>query len=104
VAENENFGIGTSIGYILILGFAVYAALKFYKVEQTIAANTSNRRIAAPGVSYYCNRMVTHRPQQVQAFQSSNTCQTTQNGYAPAFGPAENMNGGGICGATLGLP
>jgi|SRR5271154_154904 len=103
--EEKGFSMGAVIGYILLIGFAVYAALKFYNVQSTIALDLSNRKQAAPGVSYYCNRMITHRVQQVQAFQTSNNCSTTQYGYAPAFGPNENMPSicSEVCGVKLGL-
>lgn len=77
--------------YILVLAFGAYAALKFYQTQQAIESDLKNRQQASPGVSYYCNLAVTHRPQQVQAFLVTNGMQTTQAGYAPAFGPVENM-------------
>jgi hypothetical protein len=100
----EKYGIGSVLGYILLLGFAAYALLKFSNVNASVALDINNRTIAAPGVSYYCNRMVTQRPQQVQAFRMGNTCQTTQRGYAPAFGPCENMPciNSEICGIKTG--
>lgn len=78
-------------GYLLLVIFAAYAALKFYANQKAIEQDLSNRAQAPPGVSYYCNLAVTHRPQQVQAFLISNGMQTTPEGYAPAFGPVENV-------------
>lgn len=77
--------------YILVLAFGAYAALKFYEDQKEIEKDLKNRQQAPPGVSYYCNLAVTQRPQQVQAFLVTNAMQTTQPGYAPAFGPVENM-------------
>lgn len=77
--------------YILVLAFGAYAALKFYENQKAIESDLKNRAQAPPGVSYYCNLAVTQRPQQVQAFLVSNSQQTTPLGYAPAFGPVENM-------------
>jgi len=79
------------IGYLLVLGFIAYAAFQFYKTQRAIEKDLSNRAQAPPGVSYYCTLAVTHRPQQVDAFAATNLLQSTQAGYAPAFGPTENM-------------
>ena len=79
------------IGYILVLTFIAYAALKFYKTQKAIEYDLSNRGGLKPGVSYYCNLSVTHRQQQVQAFTPTNSMQVSPEGYAPAFGPTENM-------------
>lgn len=101
--EESKYGIGAMLGYVLLLGFIAYAFLKFYNVQAGVSLDITNRKTAAPGVSYYCNRMVTHRQQQVQAFRRTNSCQTTQPGYAPAFGPLENMPGANeICGIQTG--
>lgn len=85
----ENKGLG--IGYILLVGFLAYAAFQFYRVQKTIAQDLSNRGALQPGVSYYCNLAVTQRPQQILAFASTNSDASTPYGYAPAFGPTENM-------------
>lgn len=79
------------IGYLLILGFIAFAAFKFYKTQKAIEKDLSNRAQAPPGVSYYCNLAVTHRPQQVDAFANTNPMMATEAGFAPAFGPTENM-------------
>lgn len=78
------------IGYILLIVFGAYAALKFYATQKEIAADLSNRSGLAPGVSYYCNLAVSNRPQQVLAAQQTNG-DATSYGYAPAFGPTENI-------------
>lgn len=83
--------MGDKIGYILLFGFLAYAALEFYRVQKKIAADLSNRASLRPGVSYYCNLAVTHRPAQVLSFQQTNGDASAQLGYAPAFGPKENM-------------
>lgn len=79
------------IGYLLLLLFAGYATLKFYQTQKAIEQDLSNRGQAQPGVSYYCNLAVSQRPQQVLAAQVYNGDQTVDYGYAPAFGPNENM-------------
>lgn len=79
------------IGYLLLIAFGAYATLKFYQTQKTIAADLSNRGVAQPGVSYYCNLAVSQRPQQVLAAQVTNGDQTVEYGYSPAFGPVENM-------------
>lgn len=79
------------IGYLLVLGFIAFAAFKFYKTQKAIEKDLSNRATAPPGVSYYCNLAVTHRPQQVEAFANTNPMMATEQGYSPAFGPTENM-------------
>jgi hypothetical protein len=82
------------VGYILLIVFGAYAAMKFYGTQKQIEKDLSNRGTAPPGVSYYCNLAVTHRPQQVQAFCTAQNGDSTQCGnYAPAFGPEENMPG-----------
>jgi hypothetical protein len=82
---------GLGVGYILLLGFLAYAAFKFYRVQQAIAVDLRNRNCLQPGVSYYCNLAVTQRPAQVLAFAPTNSDAATPVGYAPAFGPVENM-------------
>ncbi|SRR6266478_2405897 len=82
---------GLGIGYLLLFGFLAYAALKFYSVQREIAKDLSNRNSLAPGVSYYCNLAVSNRPQQILAAQNFNGCMVSPAGYAPAFGPTENM-------------
>jgi len=79
------------IGYILLILFGAYATLKFYHTQKQIEADLSNRGQARPGVSYYCNLAVSQRPQQVLAAQVWNGDQVSPRGYAPAFGPQENM-------------
>ena len=79
------------IGYLLLLGFAAYATLQFLKTQKAIAKDLSNRSQAQPGVAYYCNLAVSQRPAQVLASQQTNGDAVTQTGYAPAFGPNENM-------------
>lgn len=78
-------------GYLLVLIFVAYAALKFYHSNRQASKDAANRGSLQPGVSYYCNLSVTHRPQQIQAFTPTNPCQVSCAGYAPAFGPEENM-------------
>jgi hypothetical protein len=79
------------IGYILLIGFLGYATLKFYETQKQIEKDLSNRGTLQPGVSYYCNLAVSQRPQQVLAAQVWNGDQSVALGYAPAFGPNENM-------------
>jgi hypothetical protein len=88
--DGERSG-GMGIGYLLLFGFLAYAALKFYSVQKEIEKDLSNRGNLAPGVSYYCNLAVSNRPHQVLAPQNFNSCMATEAGYAPAFGPTENM-------------
>lgn len=88
-AEESRGGLG--IGYVLLVGFLAYAAFQFYRVQQKIEQDLSNRGMLRPGVPYYCNRAVSNRPQQVLAFSTRNSDQSTQTGFAPAFGPTENM-------------
>jgi len=87
----EGKGSGLGIGYILLLGFLGYAALKFYETQQKIEKDLSNRGAIQPGVSYYCNLAVSQRPAQVLAAQVYNGDMVTPFGYAPAFGPNENI-------------
>jgi hypothetical protein len=89
MSENNSGGLG--IGYLLLFGILAYAALKFYHVQKAIEKDLSNRGALKPGVSYYCNLAVSQRPAQVFASQNSNSCMVTEFGYAPAFGPTENM-------------
>ena len=79
------------IGYLLVLGFVAFAAFKFYKTQKAIEKDLSNRAQAPPGVSYYCNLAVASRPQFVEAFANTNPNMATERGFAPAFGPTENM-------------
>lgn len=81
------------IGYILLIVFGAYATLEFYKTQKAIQKDLENRGSLQPGVSYYCNLAVSQRPQQVLAAQSINGDMSTPPGYAPAFGPTENMPG-----------
>ena len=83
------------IGYILLILFGAYATLEFYKTQKQIARDLSNRGALQPGVSYYCNLAVSQRPQQVLAAQTVNGDMATEIGYAPAFGPTENMPAAG---------
>lgn len=79
------------IGYLLLILFGAYAALKFYSTQKMIEKDLSNRAALRPGVSYYCNLAVSQRPQQVLAAQNYNGDMVSPGGYAPAFGPTENM-------------
>jgi hypothetical protein len=79
------------IGYLLLLLFGAYATLKFYQTQKAIEADLANRGAIQPGVSYYCNLAVSQRPQQVLAAQNTNGDMVSVIGYAPAFGPNENM-------------
>lgn len=79
------------IGYILLIVFGAYAALKFYATQKEIDADLKNRGGLQPGVSYYCNLAVTQRPAQILAALPTNGDSTYAPGYAPAFGPNENM-------------
>lgn len=81
------------IAYILLIIFAAYATLEFYKAQQQVKKDVENRGALQPGVSYYCNLAVSQRPQQVLAAQNLNGDMSTPVGYAPAFGPTENMPG-----------
>lgn len=83
------------IGYILLLVFAAYATLEFYKTQKEIEKDLENRGSLQPGVSYYCNLAVSQRPAQVLAAQNINGDMSTCAGYAPAFGPTENMPSAG---------
>lgn len=79
------------VGYLLLIAFGAYAALKFYGTQKLIEKDLSNRGALRPGVSYYCNLAVSQRPQQVLAAQNFNGDMVSPGGYAPAFGPTENM-------------
>jgi hypothetical protein len=79
------------IGYILLILFGAYATLEFYKTQKQILKDVSNRGSLQPGVSYYCNLAVSQRPAQVLAAQTMNGDMVSPPGYAPAFGPTENM-------------
>lgn len=79
------------IGYILLILFLGYVALKFSQTQAATKQDLSNRGMLQPGVSYYCNLAVSQRPQQVLAAQVMNGDQSVEFGYAPAFGPTENM-------------
>jgi len=79
------------IGYLLLILFGAYAALKFYQGNKQSQAASINRGVAPPGVSYYCNLAVSQRPHQVLAAQNVNSDMATTAGYAPAFGPVENI-------------
>lgn len=77
--------------WMLLLLFGGYVAVKYYSVKVEVVRRTQNKWIAPPGVNYYCNAPVTHRPQQVQAYEATNNCATLPAGTAPAFGPQENQ-------------
>jgi hypothetical protein len=79
------------LGYILLVLFGGYVALKYYAITLTVEKKRKNRLVAPPGVNYYCCTPVTSRPQQVWAFNQDNCCQTVEPGFAPAFGPNENQ-------------
>lgn len=79
------------VGYILLILFGAYATLEFYKNQKAIERDLANRGAIQPGVSYYCNLAVSQRPQQVLASQTFNGDMVSPMGYAPAFGPVENM-------------
>lgn len=81
-------------GFLLLILFGAYAAIKFYRTEKQIAVELKNKTVNPPGVSYYCNLAVTQRPAQVLAPQDTNSC-ATSTGFAPAFGPTENMPNSG---------
>lgn len=80
-----------SIAYLLLLIFGIYVALKYFKGQQQTTAVKQNAVANPPGVSYYCNLAVTNRPAQALAFDQTNCCATTPVGFAPAFGPTENV-------------
>lgn len=79
------------IGYILLILFGAYATLQFWKTQRLVKQDIANRGTAQPGVSYYCNLAVSQRPAQIFASQNINSCMVSPVGYAPAFGPNENM-------------
>jgi hypothetical protein len=83
------------IGYLLLILFGAYATLQFYRGNKVHQQDNINRGVAPPGVSYYCNIAVSQRPHQVLAAQNVNSDMVTVSGYAPAFGPQENMPGRG---------
>jgi hypothetical protein len=79
------------IGYLLLVLFGGYVALKYYALSVTVEKKKANQQIAPPGVNYYCDSPVSSRPQQVWAFGQSNCCSTTEPGFAASIGPNENQ-------------
>jgi hypothetical protein len=80
-----------AIGYILLLVFGGYVALKYFSVQISIGNKTRNSTIARPGVNYYCAAPQPNRAAQVLAYNEQNQCQTTEPGFAPSLGPTENQ-------------
>ena len=80
-----------AIGFLLVLLFGLYAALKYYKTQQQTTGVVQDAVNNPPGVSYYCNLAVSNRPAQVFASEQTNSCAVTQPGFAPAFGQSENI-------------
>lgn len=89
------------IAYLLLIAFGIYAAVMFWKNKGASASVQANLGFNAPGVGYYDPLVATHRPQQIEAFQTSTPglgiggASVTQPGYAPAFGPGENQPSAG---------
>lgn len=79
------------IGYILLILFGGYVTLKFYESQKQTKQDATNRGALQPGVSYYCNLAVSQRPAQILAAQHINGDMVSPVGYAPAFGPNENI-------------
>lgn len=88
-----NEGIGKSLAWVLLAGFGLYAALKYYQFSVKVQKRTQNAVVAPAGVNYYCNQPVTQRFAQTQAYQSYNCDAVTVPGFAAAFGPNENQPG-----------
>lgn len=84
-----------SIALLALILLGAYAAFKFYRTQKQIDVELKNKIVNPPGVSYYCNLAVTQRPAQVLASQETNCCATSA-GFAPAFGPRENMPSAGF--------
>jgi hypothetical protein len=79
------------IGYLLLVLFGGYVALKYYSVKLTVEKKNANRLIAPPGVNFYCDAPATSREAQVLAFQPCNCCSTVEPGFAASVGPTENQ-------------
>jgi hypothetical protein len=79
------------IGYLLLVLFGGYVALKYYSVKLTVEKKNRNRMIAPPGVNVYCDSPAPSRPQQIWAFDPCNCCSTVEPGFAASVGPQENQ-------------
>jgi hypothetical protein len=84
-------GGGMGIAFILLAGFGLYVALRYYNVQVAVSKKQTNAVVAPAGVNFYCNQPVTQRFQQTQAYACCNGCQATVGGFAAAFGPNENQ-------------
>lgn len=78
--------------WAMLLVFGAYVVSKYYTVQVTVETNAKNKQGAPPGVNFFSNTAVTHRPQQLQAFLAENPCSTQPPNTAPAFGPNENQS------------
>lgn len=79
------------IGYILVLLFAGYGALKYFGQQKSVAKTRKNRIGGGKGVQYFAPVAVSQRAAQQQSYKTKNTNSVTKHGFAPAFGPDENM-------------
>ena len=82
--------------YLVIVLFLGYVAWKFYENRPAISGRPASKAIPSrvqdrPGVSAFCTSAAPQSGQQLQAFSTRNRMQTTQPGFAPAFGFQENI-------------
>jgi hypothetical protein len=80
-----------SFGYAILLLFGGYAVLRFIETQNQVKVSNQNRAGNPPGVSYFKPIAAPNTRAQSLASQQRNSCAVTQPGYAPAFGPRENM-------------
>lgn len=80
-----------ALGYVLVLIFAGYGALKYFSQQKSVATTKKNRVGGGKGVQYFPPVAVSQRAAQQQAYKTKNASSVTQKGFAPAFGPGENM-------------
>lgn len=86
-------------GFLIVILLFGYFAWKYYESKPVVSGKstvpTKSGRHSAyqdrPGVSFYCNMAGSQSKQQLRAYQKRNNCQTTQSGFAPAFGYQENQ-------------
>lgn len=80
-----------SLGYILLIVFIGYVAVKYFSVTVSVQKKAANKIVARPGISTFCTMAAPNLRQQVHAFMEQNECQTAEPGFSASLGPNENQ-------------
>ena len=86
-------GLAIFGGYVVVKHFTNYRSKQASQFGLAQRGQTQSSVARAPvGIPVYRLGLAQNLPQQVQAFQPTNSMQTSLDyGYAPAFGPMENQ-------------